>query len=111
MTAFVITAALIAGIIALGVLEKKRELERSRKALLEGFGANARAAGTPAKSRGRGFPGRRGRLYFCRKPMYSSSTLNSMSPEQTGSTASVPGMGTYSNRSRAPVSTRAGITS
>ena len=39
MTAFVITVALIAGIIALGVLEKKRELTRSRKALLEGFGA------------------------------------------------------------------------
>ncbi len=39
MTAFVITVALIAGIIALGVLEKKRELTRNRKALLEGFGA------------------------------------------------------------------------
>ena len=86
--------------------------ERRADAAAGGSAGNKTCGGNAGKKPRPGIPRPRETLpYFCRKPMYSSSTLNSMSPEQTGSTASVPGMGTYSNRSRAPVSTRAGITS
>ena len=50
-------------------------------------------------------------VYFCKNPIYSSKRLNSISPEQTGRTASVFPMGVWVYRSAARVSTRAGITS
>ena len=50
-------------------------------------------------------------FYFRKNPIYSSKRLNSISPEQTGRTASVFPMGVWVYRSAARVSTRAGITS
>ena len=50
-------------------------------------------------------------FYFRKNPIYSSNRLNSISPEQTGRTASVLPMGVWVYRSAARVSTRAGITS
>ena len=48
---------------------------------------------------------------YARKPRYSSKTLKSMSPEQTGSTASVSPIGTNSKVSLDEVRIRTGIAS
>ena len=50
-------------------------------------------------------------LSYFKKPRYSSNTLNSISPEHTGRTASDFPMGANSKTSRAAVSTKTGITS
>ena len=49
--------------------------------------------------------------HFLKNPRYSSNTLNSISPEQTGRRLPLALMGSKTNRSFAAVSTRAGSTS